>query len=166
SIVEPVAAPPWLLEMIEARSGASSSSFGDRTAGRAFPGENAPDRAGAKTRHLAKRADALLQVVERAPIGNRNSALFWAACRFGEMVGEGVIVEAVDMRPLPSCGCCEETSGRGGLTGTQALRFPQACRTPNLASFVIGRVASIPRAPGPSFFTPVYSHRQSHSASR
>ena len=42
------------------------------------------------------RSRSILLVVERASAGNRTSALFWAACRFGEIgIPEGVGEQAL-----------------------------------------------------------------------
>jgi hypothetical protein len=54
------------------------------------------------TRNLRKRTKHILRLVERAEEGTRNDRLFWAACRFGEMVAEGVIRETVAVQLLES----------------------------------------------------------------
>ena len=43
------------------------------------------------TRHLTKRTNAILRIVEMAPPSTRDARLFWAACRFGEIVAEGLL---------------------------------------------------------------------------
>jgi hypothetical protein len=51
------------------------------------------------TRDLNGRVQSLLDRAGTAPDGNGNHCLFWSACRFGEMIVEGVITEgtAVDL---------------------------------------------------------------------
>jgi hypothetical protein len=49
---------------------------------------------------LRLRSDAVIRRVEATPQGERNKLLYWAACRFGEMIGEGVIQRAVAERLL------------------------------------------------------------------
>jgi hypothetical protein len=57
-----------------------------------FQGEHAPFRAKPQpTRDLRKRTAAILIIVEMAPRSTRNDRLFWAACRFGEIVAEGLL---------------------------------------------------------------------------
>ena len=61
-------------------------------AGARLEGEHAP--LGAKpqqTRDLRKRTKSILRIVEMAPRSTRNDRLFWAACRFGEIVAEGLL---------------------------------------------------------------------------
>jgi hypothetical protein len=52
------------------------------------PGASTPRN---KTRNVQDRSAAILRVLETAPVGTRNDRLFWAACRFGEMLAEGAI---------------------------------------------------------------------------
>jgi hypothetical protein len=55
-------------------------------------GEHAPFRVKPqRTRDLRKRTAAILRIVEMAPRSTRNDRLFWAACRFGEIIAEGLL---------------------------------------------------------------------------
>jgi hypothetical protein len=47
------------------------------------------------TKNLIRRTGRILLVVENAPVGIRNDRLFWAACRFAEIVAEGRLQLAV-----------------------------------------------------------------------
>jgi hypothetical protein len=54
------------------------------------------------TRDLRKRTKHILRLVELAQPSTRNDRLFWAACRFGEMLNEGVIGRQVAEQLLTS----------------------------------------------------------------
>jgi hypothetical protein len=47
------------------------------------------------TINLPRRTEHILRVVETAQPGTRNARLFWAACRFGEIIAEGRLRPAV-----------------------------------------------------------------------
>ena len=87
--------PGWLLELARPPSGAPAPLQ------IALNGLRAP-RGVSATRNLRKRTEHILRLVERAEEGTRNNRLFWAACRFGEMVAEGVIRETVAVQLLES----------------------------------------------------------------
>jgi hypothetical protein len=83
--------PPWLLALAQApvlmaawQSGDVDGGMGERThaATRTTP---------EKTLNLRARCKVIQCKVEQAQPGDRNRLLHWAACRFGEMVAEGVI---------------------------------------------------------------------------
>jgi Bifunctional DNA primase/polymerase, N-terminal len=87
--------PGWLLELARPPSGAPAP-FQTALNGLRAPGGVST------TRNLRKRTEHILRLVERAEEGARNNRLFWAACRFGEMVAEGVIRETVAVQLLES----------------------------------------------------------------
>ena len=87
--------PGWLLELARPPSGAPAP-FQIALNGLRAPGGVST------TRNLRKRTEHILRLVERAEEGTRNNRLFWAACRFGEMVAEGVIRETVAVQLLES----------------------------------------------------------------
>ena len=87
--------PGWLLELARPPSGAPAPLQ------IALNGLRAPGGV-STTRNLRKRTEHILRLVERAEEGTRNNRLFWAACRFGEMVAEGVIRETVAVQLLES----------------------------------------------------------------
>jgi Bifunctional DNA primase/polymerase, N-terminal len=83
--------PGWLLELaiggaaVKGCTQAVAPMMGEGHAG----GEGA---AGIRpTASLKLRSKYVLLKVERARVGERNNTLFWGACRFGEMIGEGRI---------------------------------------------------------------------------
>jgi hypothetical protein len=59
-----------------------------------------PDHRPVPTLHLQLRSNFLLDKVARAQAGNRNNCLHWAACRFGNIIGEGKIKPEVAQRLL------------------------------------------------------------------
>jgi hypothetical protein len=60
-----------------------------------------------KTLNVQRRSHSLVRVVETAPPGARNDRLFWAACRFGEMLAEGAIALEVAAQLLANAaGVC------------------------------------------------------------
>jgi hypothetical protein len=74
-----------------------------------------------KTLDLIRRSRAILQCVETAPAGTRNKCLFWAACRFAEMLAEGAIERWVAERLLEQaarqCGLVRD-DGPGAVRAT------------------------------------------------
>ena len=68
------------------------------------------------TINLCRRTDQILRVVEDAKPGTRNDRLYWAACRFGEIVTEGRLQPAVAERLLKSaaqlCGLVRDDGAR------------------------------------------------------
>ena len=66
-------------------------------------GEHAPLRGKPQqTRDLRKRTKSILRFVEMAPTLTCNDRLFWAACRFGEIVAEGLLNPPVAGQVLTS----------------------------------------------------------------
>jgi hypothetical protein len=91
--------PGWLLEEIRrprpANADTSKQPFEQcsqskkrHAAPLALPRGRTEDRPAQRTRNRYARMLALLRVVEQAPQGKRNDALFFAACRMAEMVIE------------------------------------------------------------------------------
>lgn len=79
------------------------------------------------TKNLRRRVDRILLKVESAPVGTRNARLFWAACRFGEMISEGRlqpnIAEQLLRNAARSCGLIREDGPRAvGATIASGLR--------------------------------------------
>jgi hypothetical protein len=89
--------PGWLLQLARPPSGAPGPFQIIAPNGLRAPGGGV-----SPTRNLRKRTKHILRLVERAEEGTRNNRLFWAACRFGEMVAEGVIRETVAVQLLES----------------------------------------------------------------
>jgi hypothetical protein len=63
-----------------------------------------------------RRLAALVRAAALAPEGRRNSLAFWAACRLGEAVAEGVLGEA-QARAM-----AEEAARHAGLPAAEAAR--------------------------------------------
>jgi hypothetical protein len=85
------------------------------------------------TRNLTRRTQRILLVVEKAPVGVRNAHLYWAACRFSEIVAEGVLSREVAKQVLLSaaqlCGltrddgiAATEKTIASGLSTSRAVR--------------------------------------------
>jgi hypothetical protein len=89
--------PGWLLELAQRPSGAHAPFQIIAPNGLRAPGGGV-----SPTRNLRKRTKHILRLVERAEKGTRNNRLFWAACRFGEMVLEGVVREPAAVQLLES----------------------------------------------------------------
>jgi hypothetical protein len=51
---------------------------------------------------LCRRTDQILRIVEQAKPGTRNDRLYWAACRFGEIMTEGRLKREVAVQLLKS----------------------------------------------------------------
>jgi Bifunctional DNA primase/polymerase, N-terminal len=96
--------PGWLLDLALPTPGAHRSRADgiiDHWATAAAAGDGpgamglacAPNGVGVKTKTLnfRFRSKSILRQVEYAQLGNRNNTLHWAACRFGEMVTEGLV---------------------------------------------------------------------------
>ena len=117
--------PRWLLELAQPSSGAPPP-FQIALNGLRAPGGVST------TRNLRKRTKHILRIVERAEEGTRNNRLFWAACRFGEMVAEGVVREPVAVQLLESaatlCGLVVD-DGRGRVRATIASGLSVGART-------------------------------------
>jgi hypothetical protein len=62
----------------------------------------------------------LVRIVVRAAEGQRNSVLFWAACRGGEAVRDGRAAEDFVVDVL------SEAAGRAGLSQSEARRTIQS----------------------------------------
>jgi putative DNA primase/helicase len=68
------------------------------------------------TINLCRRTERILRVVEDAKPGTRNSRLYWAACRFGEIVAEGrlqlVVAEQLLRSAAHLCGLVRDDGAR------------------------------------------------------
>jgi len=73
------------------------------------------------TINLCRRTDQILRVVEYAKPGTRNDRLYWAACRFGEIMAEGRLKRGVAAQLLKSaaqiCGL-ERDDGERAVVAT------------------------------------------------
>jgi hypothetical protein len=83
-------APAWLRQLVLAQP-ESGSSLGR--------GASSNRQATSDTRNMMLRSRSILRVVEQAEIDHRTPALFWAACRFGEIgipeaVGEQALMQS------------------------------------------------------------------------
>ena len=79
------------------------------------------------TRNIPRRVERILRVVETAPRGTRNDRLYWAACRFAEIVAEGKLKPNVAEQLLSSaawlCGLTRDDGKRAvEATITSGLR--------------------------------------------
>jgi hypothetical protein len=80
------------------------------------------------TRNIPRRVERILRVVETAPRGTRNDRLYWAACRFAEIVAEGKLKPNVAEQLLSSAAwLC-------GLTPDDGKRAVEATITSGLRS--------------------------------
>jgi Bifunctional DNA primase/polymerase, N-terminal len=73
------------------------------------------------TRNLSRRVERILRVVETAQPGTRNDRLFWAACRFAEIIAEGRLQPSVAEQLLRSAAwLCKltHTDGEGAVAAT------------------------------------------------
>jgi putative DNA primase/helicase len=71
---------------------------------------------GAATVNLCRRTERILRIVEQAKPRTRNVKLYWAACRFGEIIGEGRLEPKVAQKLLKSaaqlCGLVRDDGER------------------------------------------------------
>jgi hypothetical protein len=71
------------------------------------------------TRNLIRRTQRILLVVENAPVGVRNARLYWAACRFSEIVSEGVLPREVAEQVLLSAAQLSGLTRDDGIAATK-----------------------------------------------
>ena len=71
------------------------------------------------TRNLTRRTQRILRVVENAPVGVRNARLYWAACRFSEIVAEGVLSREVAKQVLLSAAQLSGLTSDDGIAATE-----------------------------------------------
>ena len=71
------------------------------------------------TRNLTRRTQRILRVVENAPVGVRNARLYWAACRFSEIVAEGVLSREVAKQVLLSAAQLSGLTRDDGVAATE-----------------------------------------------
>jgi putative DNA primase/helicase len=68
------------------------------------------------TINLCRRTEQILRIVEQAKPGTRNDRLYWAACRFGEIVAEGrlqpVVAEQILKSAAQLCGLVRDDGER------------------------------------------------------
>ena len=68
------------------------------------------------TINLSRRTDQILRVIEQAKPGTRNARLYWAACRFGEIMTEGRLQPGVVVQLLKTavqlCGLVRDDGDR------------------------------------------------------
>lgn len=125
--------PGWLVELVRptgnapttcTRLGLESSSYPNRAQG---VGEE-------RTVDLARRTERILRKVELAQRGNRNAMLFWASCRFAEIVSEGRLKREVAEQLLRSAARVNglvRDDGEGQVTATIASGFRKVAGTFN-----------------------------------
>jgi hypothetical protein len=83
----PIADWPEGLVPLRGPDAPAGASVTPETRERAPAGASGPTETG----NLLRRSHYILSIVEKAPVGTRNARLFWASCRFGEMIAEGAI---------------------------------------------------------------------------
>ena len=71
------------------------------------------------TRNLTRRTQHILRAVENAPVGVRNARLYWAACRFSEIVAEGVLPREVAKQVLVSAAQLSGLTRDDGVAATE-----------------------------------------------
>jgi Bifunctional DNA primase/polymerase, N-terminal len=115
--------PEWLIDIKGGqctRLGLESNSYPNREQGCAGV---------ERTQNLARRTERILRKVELAKPGNRNAMLYWAACRFAEIVAEGRLKPEVAEKLLRSaaqmCGLVRD-DGAEQVTATIASGFRNA----------------------------------------
>ncbi len=72
------------------------------------------------TKNLMVRSARILSKVETAPVGTRNKCLFWAACRFAEMIAEGVVTRRVAEAVLEAAASVNGLTRDDGLGAVRA----------------------------------------------
>jgi hypothetical protein len=91
--------PEWLLAKAHKPSGALRGGVADTEQPTALC---APGGVVSQTLNPRSRFKSILRQVENAQHGNRNNALYWAACRFNETIAEGLIRPEVASAVLES----------------------------------------------------------------
>jgi hypothetical protein len=84
--------PDWLLALAQTKQASAAwQSGGDGDGVDGGRGERRHAAKACNTRDFRARCKSIQRQVEQAQPGERNRLLHWAACRFGEMIAEGVI---------------------------------------------------------------------------
>jgi hypothetical protein len=95
--------PQWILEAITTPRLVQKGEIERVLSGLSpLSGPNREHPSLSPTRNLTRRTQRILRVVENAPVGVRNARLYWAACRFSEIVAEGVLPREVAKQVLLS----------------------------------------------------------------
>jgi Bifunctional DNA primase/polymerase, N-terminal len=103
----------WLLELARKKPPAAQASA-DVGIINGVAAERAADGVGSKTLNFRYRYKSILRKVEHSKPGIRNIMLHWAACRFGEMIAEGLIKPDVAVGVLVSAArTCDLVSDDG-----------------------------------------------------
>jgi hypothetical protein len=115
--------PGWLLEL--ARAGRHG-----REEGACAPAVTHVEAGG--TRDFRTRVKAVMRVLEQAQEGNRNACLYWSACRFAEIVAEGLMTPSVALTLLE--GACK-VNGLWRNVGKAQNDGPEACKATIVSAF-------------------------------
>lgn len=105
--------PEWLLAKAMKPPGAGARVIEGTTA------PHAPDGVVSRTLNSRKRFKSIIRLVENAQRGERNDTLYWGACRFNEIIAEGLI------RPKVASAVLESAARINGLVkddGIEAVR--------------------------------------------
>jgi hypothetical protein len=94
--------PQWMLEALTIPGPAQGEAGCDLSGLSLLPRPNREHPPFCPTGNLTRRTQRILLVVEKAPVGVRNARLYWAACRFSEIVAEGVLSREVAKQVLLS----------------------------------------------------------------
>jgi hypothetical protein len=125
--------PQWVLEVLTIPGPAQGEAGCELSGLNLLPRPNREHPLLCPTRNLTRRTQRILLVVEKAPVGVRNARLYWAACRFSEIVAEGVLSREVAKQALLSaaqlCGltrddgiAATEKTIASGLSTSRAVR--------------------------------------------
>src|SRR5215831_12509794 len=82
--------PEWLLELARGSVQVAAWQSGDVDGGMGERSHATTRTTPENTLNVAARCKVIQCKVEQAQLGKRNLLLYWAACRFGEMIFEGV----------------------------------------------------------------------------
>ena len=94
-----VAWPEWLLKEAMGPAGSKGSEAASKNSFSHVHG-GVDTGGGPTTGAVGYRLNGILRSVERAQKGERNRVLFWAACRYAEMIGRGEVAVGIARRLL------------------------------------------------------------------
>jgi hypothetical protein len=159
--------PDWLLR--EAMGPAKGEGSEGAHKNSSLPVNGVGDVGGSPTTcAVGYRLNGILRKVERAQKGKRNHVLFWAACRYAEMIGRGEVQVGIARRLLIA-GCeinglwRDPKDGPERCMNTIASAFDQVERRLLEAGTGKGKYLCAPSDPAPS---PSPHHTVTHCAGR
>ncbi len=109
--------PVWVADAV---NGEKCTRLGSEIPSNPHRGHSFPLVPSPPTRNLPRRIDRILRIVETATPGTRNDRLYWAACRFAEIVAEGRLKPSVAAQLLSSaawlCGLTRDDGQRAAAS--------------------------------------------------